>query len=116
VWVNNAPFRAGVLFYNGKMKGTEQENKFNRFGFDAEAYDPWTKKVNVYFQYLTATDKIGDEEKKMNGGFIGANVFILPEKLVGFTRYDFIKVGSEKNKSIFAWFALSSCPECFPNR
>ena len=113
VWVNNAPFRAGVLFYNGKMKGTEQENKFNRFGFDAEAYDPWTKKVNVYFQYLTATDKIGDEEKKMNGGFIGANVFILPEKLVGFTRYDFIKVGSEKTNQFSLGLRYHLAPNVF---
>ncbi len=99
VWVNNAPFRAGILYYLGKMKGSQQENKFNRFGFDAEFYDPWTKKVNVYFQYLTATDKVA-EEKKMNGGFIGANVFILPEKLVGFTRYDFMKVADQKTNQV----------------
>ena len=113
VWVNNAPFRVGFLFYNGKMKGTEQEDKFNRFGFDVEAYDPWTKKVNVYFQYLTATDKIGEEEKKMNGGFIGANIFILPEKLVGFTRYDFIKVGSENTDQISIGLRYHLAPNIF---
>ncbi len=100
VWVNNAPFRAGILYYLGKMKGSQQENNFNRFGFDVEFYDPWVKKVNINFQYLTATDKVAGEEKKMNGGFIGANVFILPEKLVGFTRYDFMKVVDQKTDQV----------------
>ncbi len=114
VWVNNAPFRAGILYYLGKMKGSEQENKFNRFGFDAELYDPWTKKVNVYFQYLTATDKItGGEEKKMNGGFIGANVFILPEKLAGYTRYDFIKAGDQKTNQITLGLRYHFLPNVF---
>lgn len=113
VWVNNAPFRAGILYYLGKMKGSEQENKFNRFGFDAEFYDPWVKKVDVYFQYLTATDKIADEEKKMNGGFIGANVFILPEKLVGFTRYDFMKVSDQKTNQVTIGLKYHLMPNVF---
>ncbi len=113
IWINNAPFRAGILYYLGTMKGSQQENKFNRFGFDAEAYDPWTKKVNVFFQYLTATDKIGDEEKKMNGGFIGANVFILPEKIAGFARYDFMKVGDEKTNQITFGLRYHFVPNVF---
>lgn len=114
VWVNNAPFRAGILYYLGKMKGNQQENKFNRFGFDAEFYDPWTKKVNVYFQYLTATDKVtGEEEKKMNGFFIGGNVFILPEKLVGFTRYDFMKVSDQKTNQISIGLKYHFMPNVF---
>jgi len=113
IWINNAPFRAGILYYLGTMKGSQQENKFNRFGFDAEVYDPWTKKVNVFFQYLTATDKIGDEERKMNGGFIGANVFILPEKVAGFTRYDFMKVGDEKTNQITIGLRYHFAPNVF---
>jgi len=114
VWVNNAPFRAGILYYLGTMKGSEQENKFNRFGFDFEAYDPWAKKVNVYFQYLTATDKItGGEEKKMNGGFVGLNAFIFPEKLIGFTRYDFMKAGDEKTNQISLGLKYHFAPNVF---
>jgi len=113
VWVNNAPFRVGVLYYLGTMKGSQQKNNFNRFGFDAELYDPWTKKVNINFQYLTATDKIANEEKKMSGGFIGANVFILPEKLVGFTRYDFIKVDQEKTNQFTIGLRYHLAPNVF---
>ncbi|CUS96789.1 hypothetical protein [Candidatus Kryptobacter tengchongensis] len=113
IWLNNAPFRAGILYYLGKMKGSVEENNFNRFGFDAEIYDPWAKKVNVYFQYLTATDKVAGQELKMNGGFIGANIFILPEKLVGFTRYDFKKAEDVKTNQFSIGLRYHLAPNVF---
>lgn len=69
--------------------------------------------LNINFQYLTATDKIANEEKKMSGGFIGANVFILPEKLVGFTRYDFIKVDQEKTNQFTIGLRYHLAPNVF---
>ena len=97
VWINNAPFRAGILYYLGKQ-GVDSVNNFNRFGFDFELYDPWTKKVNLFFQYMTAQDKLPGETIKMNGGFVGANLFLIPEKLYAQVRYDFLKAG-EKNET-----------------
>lgn len=105
LYVNDAPFRVGFIYLNGRHQLDEIDfrSDFWRFGIDAEVYDPWTKKVNIQFQYLKGEDDDislagGLQPRDMTGGFIGSNVFILPEKLIVYGRYDWLNAHPEKTR------------------
>ena len=104
-YVHDAPFRVGVIYLNGRHQVDEIgfRSDFWRFGIDAELYDPWTKKVNIQFQYLKGSDddvelEEGLQERDMNGGFIGANIFLLPEKLIAFGRYEWLNAEPQETR------------------
>ena len=105
VYVNSAPFRLGILYFNGRNQFELEEmsfyEDFHRFGVDAELYDPWTKKVNVQFLWMTGKDddaeplESGLQERTMNGGLIGTNLFLIPEKLVVHGRFEWLNADPE---------------------
>ncbi len=99
-YIDNAPFRLGVYYYGGKqMVGVNTSDNLARMGFAVEANDPWTKRFDLSFQYMNATDdNIGGVKQTMNGGFLGLNVLIVPEKLFVYGRYDFTKVTETSEK------------------
>ncbi len=102
VFLSNAPFRFGAFFYGGSQDVTDASvsptpwsNRVARLGIDAEIYDPWTKRLDLYGQYIYAKDDNIDnanDELRMDGGFIGLNVVLMPERLYVYGRYDFMKV------------------------
>lgn len=100
-YINNAPFRIGAMYYGGQQDITDTSvapnpwtNKVTRAGFDAEIYDPWTKRFNLFGQFLFAiddnTDNIGTSHR-MDGGFVGLNIIVFPEKFYLYGRYDYMK-------------------------
>jgi Gram-negative porin len=99
-YVDNAPFRLGVYYYGGKeLAGGNALDNLGRMGFAVEANDPWTKRFDLMFQYMNATDdNIGGAKQTMDGGFVGLNVLIVPEKFFIYGRYDFTKVTQTSEK------------------
>ena len=99
-YLDNAPFRLGVYYYGGKqLIANNSSDNLSRLGFAIEANDPWTKRFDLSFQYMNATDdNIGGIKQTMNGGFVGLNVLIVPEKLFIYGRYDFTKVKETSEK------------------
>ena len=96
--VNSAPLRVGFLVYHGKQPVGEAESSFNRVGVDFEMYDPRTKRVYVYGEFMHGTDDDsdpvdpGDQPFEFNGFFIGSNILVKPEELMVFIKYDHIDV------------------------
>jgi len=92
--INSAPLRVGVLVYHGKQPVGEADSSFNRVAFDFEMYDPRTKRVYVYGEFMHGKDDDsdavdpGDQPFEFNGVFVGANVLIKPEELIFFIKYD----------------------------
>lgn len=99
-YVNNAPFRLGLYYYGGKqLIANNALDMMARMGFAVEVNDPWTKRFDLSFQYMNATDNnIAGLKQTMNGGFLGLNVLIVPEKLFVYGRYDFTRVTETAEK------------------
>lgn len=99
-YVNNAPFRLGLYYYGGKqLVANSASDNLARAGFAVEINDPWTRRFDLSFQYMRATDNnIAGFEQTMNGGFLGLNVLIVPEKLFIYGRYDFTRVTQTAEK------------------
>jgi hypothetical protein len=101
--IHSAPLRFGVLVYHGKQPVGDADSSFNRVAFDFEMYDPHTKRVYLYAEYMHGKDDDsdavdpGDQSFEFNGGFIGANVLILPEQLLFFAKYDHVNVKEQFN-------------------
>jgi hypothetical protein len=105
IYVNNAPFRFGALLYTGKqaLKGGmgAADAALSRTAFDFELYDPWTKRVNLFGQYMigknddTDGTEMGNQPFEFTGGFLGVNVLVIPERLTLFTKYDFLNVSKQ---------------------
>lgn len=99
-YVNNAPFRLGVFYYGGQqMLADSSMNNLSRAGLAVEVNDPWTKRFDLSFEYMSALDNnVSGAKRTMNGGFVGLNVLIVPEKFFVYGRYDFtsVKVTTEK--------------------
>ncbi|GEM_PF-772969 len=106
VYVNNAPFRFGMLLYTGKqplqgigMGGADAS--LTRTAFDFDLYDPWTKRVNLFGQYMigknddTDGEEMGNQPFEFAGGLLGVNVLVIPEQLTLFTKYDFVNVSKQ---------------------
>jgi hypothetical protein len=99
--LNSAPLRVGVLVYHGKQPVGEVDSSFNRFAFDFEMYDPHTKRVYIYGEFMHGKDDDsdavdpGDQPFEFNGAFVGANVVIRPEELVVFAKYDHVNVSKQ---------------------
>lgn len=111
VFVESAPFRIGAFYYAGSQNvdtsGTgvleKTSNTLSRFGIDAELYDPWTKRINLTFQYIIGKDdKIFDgtsfSKLKMTGGFVGLTAVLKPEKFYAYGRYDFRNIDELQSK------------------
>jgi hypothetical protein len=100
IYLDNAPLRIGAIYYSGSQDVSDTTitpnpwtNKISRAGVDLEIYDPWTKRVNLFGEYLIALDDNTDNAgtaHKMNGGFIGINVIIAPERFYFYGRYDYM--------------------------
>jgi hypothetical protein len=109
VYVNNAPFRVGVFHYSGEGvfnagAGDEFKDAYARTAFDVEAYDPWTKKLNVGFTYMMMTDddvsSAADKQKMdANGMVVHANYFLVPEKWIAFAKYSTMTVEPDGGES-----------------
>ena len=105
VYLNNAPVRFGGFYYGGSQDITNTEdtlagqlvqwtNHITREGLDLEFYDPWTKRLDFFGQYMIGKDDNVDTVGvgyNMTGGFVGLNVIVLPEKLYVYGRYDILK-------------------------
>ena len=100
VYIDNAPIRFGISYYGGiqnamhKSDSVRWQNVLRRAGIDVELYDPWTKRFNLFGQYVVANDNHVLEQggiRNMKGGFAGLNIIVLPEKLYAFGRYDYMK-------------------------
>ncbi len=99
-YVDNAPFRLGLYYYGGKeLTANSLSDNMKRYGFAVEINDPWTKRLDLSFQYMKATDdNIAGSAMTMDGGFLGLNVLIVPEKFFIYGRYDFANVGQTGEK------------------
>ncbi len=99
-YVYNAPFRLGLYYYGGKELAINNvTDNMSRYGFAVEANDPWTKRFDLSFQYMSATDdNIVGIKQTMDGGFLGLNVLIVPEKFFIYGRYDFVSVKQTSEK------------------
>ncbi len=99
-YINNAPFRLGLYFYGGRQMLVDSTfNNLSRAGFAVDFNDPWTKRFDLYFQYMSAfDDNVGGLSQSMNGGFVGLDVLIVPEKFFLYGRYDFTKVKQTAEK------------------
>jgi hypothetical protein len=99
--INSAPLRVGVLVYHGKQPVGEADSSFNRVAFDFELYDPPTKRVYVYGEFMHGKDDDsdavdpGDQPFEFNGVFVGANVLVKPEQLLAFIKYDHLDVSKQ---------------------
>ncbi|MDP4287885.1 MAG: hypothetical protein Q8922_08095 [Bacteroidota bacterium] len=120
VFLQNAPARVGAFFFSGFQDvsnsaaetsstmagmpgmggGTSAalanpwRNHVTRVGFDAEITDPWTKRINLFGEFMTGLDDNIDSlgtSYEMRGGFVGMNVILLPEKLFAYGRYDWMQ-------------------------
>lgn len=102
VFVDNAPVRFGAFFYGGTQDVSDTSispspwsNSLQRLGIDLEVYDPWTKRINIYGQYLTAKDDNTDNAGgaiTMNGGFAGVNFVLFPEQTYMYARFDYMNI------------------------
>ena len=102
IFLDNAPFRAGVFFYGGSEDITDTSiapaswsNTVTRVGINAEISDPWTKRFNLFGQYIYGNDNNSDNANgvlRMDGGFVGLNVMLIPEEFYAFGRYDYMSV------------------------
>ena len=102
IFFDNTLIRAGVFFYGGSEDVTDTSvaptvwsNAVNRVGISAEITDPWTKRINLFGEFIYANDNNSDASNgalRMDGGFVGVNVMIIPEEFYGFGRYDFMMV------------------------
>jgi hypothetical protein len=99
IFLDNAPVRFGGFFYRGSQDVTDTSlalgwtNNTTRMGVSAEFYDPWTKRLDFFGQYMLGKDDNVDTVgalHNMSGGFAGVNVIVLPEKLYVYGRYDFM--------------------------
>ena len=100
-YVNNAPVRIGAIYYGGQQDITDTNispiawsNHITRAGVDVEIYDPWTKRFDLFGEYLFALDNNIDNangNRNMGGGFVGLNVIIAPEKFYIYGRVDYMK-------------------------
>ena len=100
-YVNNAPLRIGAIYYGGQQDITDTSisanawsNHVTRVGVDVEIYDPWTKRFDLFGQYLFALDNNIDNangNRNMGGGFVGLNIIIVPEKFYIYGRVDYMK-------------------------
>ncbi len=100
VYINNAPMRFGGFYYTGvqditdtSMSATPWSNRVTRAGVDAEIYDPWTKRFDLFGEYSIGKDDKVDTAGgayTMVGGFAGLNVIIVPEKFYLYGRYDWM--------------------------
>lgn len=98
VYLNNAPVRFGGFYYTGSQDIADTARALNwtnhpiREGVSAEIYDPWTKRLDLFAEYMIGKDDNVDtigSSYNMSGGFVGVNVILLPEKLYVYGRYDF---------------------------
>jgi hypothetical protein len=101
LYANNASLRIGAWYYGGKQTMADtlagEANAPSRIAVGIDIYDPWTKRIDVMGQYITAKDtKIFDgtgySNQTMKGGFVGLAGIIVPEKLYAYARYDFMNV------------------------
>jgi hypothetical protein len=100
IYLDNAPLRIGAIYYGGSQDVSDTTitpnpwtNKVSRAGIDAEISDPWTKRVNLFGEYLIALDDNTDNAvtaHRMSGGFLGINVIIAPERFYFYGRYDYM--------------------------
>ncbi|HET6401289.1 MAG TPA: hypothetical protein VFH95_07810 [Candidatus Kapabacteria bacterium] len=129
-YVNNAPLRIGAFYYGGSqltsnfadtMGGVsppQWTNNSSRVGLNLEIYDPWTKRLDFYGQYLTGKDDNVDTAGtayNMTGSFVGVNVIIAPEKFYVYGRYDIRKVTetSDNANQIDVGFQYHLLPNAF---
>ncbi len=101
VYLDQAPLRFGGFYYGGTQSIADTggiapwTNHNTRAGVSLELYDPWTRRLDFFGQYMTGTDDNVDTVGtgyRMTGGFGGVNVIVLPEKLYVYGRYDFLTV------------------------
>lgn len=113
-YIDNAPLRLGLYFYGGKqMLADSTFNNLSRAGFAVEFNDPWTKRFDLYFQYMSAfDDNVAGVSQTMHGGFVGLNFLIVPEKFFIYGRYDFtnVKHTSEKQNQFTAGLRYHFAP------
>ncbi|MFI5202105.1 MAG: hypothetical protein ACHQNE_06935, partial [Candidatus Kapaibacterium sp.] len=130
VYLNNAPLRFGAFYYGGSQLNTnlldtmggvsppQWTNNTSRIGLNLELYDPWTKRLDFYSQYLTGkddnVDTVGTGYSE-TGGFVGVNVIVFPEKFYVYGRYDIlnIKETSDKKNQIDVGFQYHLLPNAF---
>ena len=105
IYLHDAPVRFGFMALDGRHQNEEIgfQSHFWRWGIDGEVYDPWTKKVNLQFQYLKGHDEDveleeGNQERDMSGGFVGAHLFLFPEKFIVFGRFEWLNAHPEKTR------------------
>jgi len=113
VYVDNAPVRFGAFYYGGSQLITnladtsggvpapQWTNTSSRVGLNFEFYDPWTKRLDFYSQYLIGKDDNVDSvgtAYTMTGGFVGVNVIVFPEKFYVYGRYDINSVKETNDK------------------
>ncbi len=132
VYVNNAPLRFGAFYYGGSQLITNTNpvdtvgglsppqwtNHSTRIGINLECYDPWTKRLDFYSQYLTGkddnVDTVGTGYSE-TGGFVGVNVIVFPEKFYVYGRYDIlnIKETNDNTNQIDMGFQYHLLPNVF---
>ncbi len=106
LYVEDSPFRGGFFVLDGlhHVQGFEDFNvRYSRWGFEAEAYDPLTKKLNLQFVYMKGRDRPSGRSghgfsMDFTGGLLAAQFFILPEKLIFSGRYDWLSLENETRK------------------
>ncbi len=107
-YVDNAPFRLGVFYYGGRqMLADSSMNSLSRAGLAVEINDPWTKRFDLSFEYMSGLDNnVSSAKQTMTGGFAGLNVLIIPEKFFIYGRYDFtdVKESTEKQNQYTGGF------------
>ncbi len=124
VFVNEAPVRFGGFYYTGDQNVTDTStlaswtNHPNRYGVDAELYDPWMKRLDFFGEYTWAKDDNVDTvgtAYNMSGGFAGLNVIVLPQLLYVYGRYDFqhIKETNDQTNQIDMGIQYNLLPNVF---
>jgi hypothetical protein len=99
-YVDNAPFRLGLFYYGGRqMLSDSTINNLRRTGLAVEINDPWTKRFDLSFEYVSAMDNnVNSVEQTMTGGFVGLSILIVPEKFFIYGRDDFTKIRETDEK------------------
>ena len=112
LFVDEAPLRFGGFYYTGSQDITDAlgtdtlgnvlsttwTNHPSRYGGSLEIYDPWSKRFDLFGEYEMGKDDNVDTVGagyNMNGGFIGLNVILMPQKLYLYGRRDFRTVRSD---------------------
>lgn len=121
VFVRNAPVRGGVFLLDGVHQAggfNAFDAHFTRWGFEAEAYDPFVKKVNIQFVYMKGWDRPSADgtpgfSLDFTGGLLTSQVFIIPERLIFSGRYDWINLSDTKKKQWTADFRYHFLPNVF---